>query len=160
MRSDGRDVPPKVRSKILLMHAAPCAVVGLGSILLLAGYLLFGRRDNRDSMLPFLLIATPVTVAICATYAWVSTRRALHLAAHGVLVVGQVVGIGGAAVKGLVRIDYQYEVDGHPYRKAKSVDEESAERFAEDPEIRLLVDPDWPNRCMLAREVLPPESEG
>lgn len=119
------------------------------------------RRRQRDMLRPedaeriFLWTAIFVTIA-SLSYGWWSIRRALHLAENGIPVACEVVNVGSIVAHGLVRVDYEYEVDGTNYRHSLSCLLETAHDYeCGNQLLEVVYDPDNPRRVMLKSDVFP-----
>lgn len=127
-------------------------LLALGWLVVL-GYVLVGRQDNRDAVLPWLLgLAGGATAFLLPLCAW-RMRRAINLARHGVEITGSVITIRGQ-VAGRVRIDWQYEFGERAYKKARSYTPDTLSSAQAGDEVPVLVDPRKPHIAILREEAL------
>lgn len=166
MLKTGGRLTPEARQYILFINAiAPVGmIVVLWGIYVAAALFDFDlprllKRWNRDLPQPagtttlYLWIAIVGTV-IAAGFAWVSIRRALSLAEHGISVVCEVLQVRKISVHGMVRVDYQYVVDGRAYRRSLSCPRTTAMEYDRGTELlEIVYDPQNPKRVMLKSDV-------
>ena len=106
-------------------------------------------RDEKPE--GFLLWAAVVVSIASAGYAAFYIRRALYLARHGVEVAAEVTSTGKVSVKGMVRVNYVYTVNGLRYTKAMSTTEDVADEYEDGTRPLILIcDPRRPRRSMEA----------
>lgn len=165
MQTSDRELSAQSRRYIILTNAgAPLVMVAIAWALY-ASVALFDidlvellKRRNRaprefDATKTYLWIAI-IGTAICSGYAWISIRRALGLAQNGESVVGKVVKVGKISAHGMVRVDYEYVVDGKTYRQCLSCFREVARDYESGSvPLEVVYDPRKPKRVMLKSDV-------
>jgi hypothetical protein len=167
MQDSDHEIPAAARRHILLANAAFPAIVIVGLWTLFACAALFDidliallKPRDRDSQgfkaeQVYFWLAIAGTV-VCSGFAWSSIRRALHLASHGIPAACKVLSVGKVAVKGHVRVDYQYVADGATYKQSLTCPKVIAKEYESGAiPLEIVYDPQNPKRVMLMSDVFP-----
>jgi hypothetical protein len=156
MSEQGRSLSPRSRRYIFWSHFLLAIVFIVLAWLIVLGYAVFGRQDNREAVMPWLLWSAVALTVIWPPFAVLQYRDAMRLAMHGLEVEAVIVNRRGP-VQGHVRVDWQYEYKGRTYRKARSYTELALKGWAAQPTVPVLVDPRKPHVAMLREDVLFPD---
>jgi len=125
----------------------------------------FFRHRQLDDPRDLNVVQTYFWMAIIASFvgplvALFYCGRAIRLARNGVEVEACVTSIGPIKVGTLVHVDYEYTLDGKPYRKAMSCLDTLANEYLHGTKpLVVICDPRNPERSLLKRDVLPEEGD-
>jgi hypothetical protein len=109
---------------------------------------------KREMPMDWLIIAIGAT-AICLIYGAYKIRRAVYLFHHGIEVEG-VVSSFGLRARGLVRVNFSYQVGETTYTMASS---EAVMLYDVGDKIALVVDPKRPTVCAKKGDIYPDHRE-
>jgi hypothetical protein len=115
------------------------------------------RRERFEPADDFMyLVLAIVFSAGAAAWAAYKIRRACTLARHGVEVVATIKHVGKLSMGGLVRVDYEYWLNGLRFQKAMSCLSETAQEYRDGTrQLVLVCDPRQPGRAMEKADVWP-----
>jgi len=152
----------------MVLKAGPAAVMVVLAWGMLIAYVVFGFSlvgGDDDPKFGKYLIWIYLGVALvftagCVPAALVRVRSALHMAAHGISVVGTVTAVKMISGKlDMVKTQCSYLFEDQEYHATFKIQGPVAKQYKENSEIRLIVDPRKPSRCILESYIVPGEKD-
>lgn len=168
MLDPAREVSPKLRRRIVLLHSIlpVCVAVffwiafGLAAVFQIDLATTLRHRPYDSSSPTIYLTLAVLSTAVGPVVALVQIRKAMSLARNGIEITGKVTKIGLLSASGLVHVECAYSHRNRRFTHAWSHPKDGDDSLSVGAPVVLLVDPRNPSRCMRKDEVVPKSDDG